>query len=256
MGKLRNPFTNLAIKSKTEDIRKKNKGYCQICESETVFVENNSWLRDYYLCERCHSIPRQRAIINVLNKVYPNWRDLKVHESSPGGQSSDYINEKCKKYSFSHFFPDVTLGDTYNGCRCENVENMTFPDQEFDLFITQDVFEHIMNPELAFKEIWRVLKPGGAHVFTIPWYPSMPKTVKRAKINNNNNEIQHLESPVYHGNPINEKGSLVTHDWGVDLPDFIYEHSGMHTMVYLQIDRNLGLDAEFLEVFISRKGCF
>ena len=44
---------------------------------------------------------------------------------------------------------------------------MTFENESFDLFITQDVFEHVMTPNKAFKEIERVLKPGGAHVFTV-----------------------------------------------------------------------------------------
>ncbi|MGQ0519368.1 class I SAM-dependent methyltransferase, partial [Bacillus sp. D-CC] len=50
--------------------------------------------------------------------------------------------------------------------RCENLEDMTFQNESFDLFITQDVFEHVMEPKKAFKEIERVLKPGGALLYT------------------------------------------------------------------------------------------
>ena len=42
-------------------------------------------------------------------------------------------------------------------------------------------------------------------------------------------------------------------DWGNDLPDFIYRHSGLVTTIYLPRDRHLGLDGEFLEVCVSRK---
>ena len=55
---------------------------------------------------------------------------------------------------------------------------MTFQNESFDLFITQDVFEHVMEPNKAFKEIERVLKPGGAHVFTVLGTTHFPKLCK------------------------------------------------------------------------------
>jgi hypothetical protein len=85
----------------------------------------------------------------------------------------------------------------------------------------------------------------------MPWYPKLTKTVQRAK--QVGDTITYLEEPVYHGNPIDAKGSLVTYDWGLDFTDFIYKHSGMHTTIYLHENSYLGLEAEFLEVFISRK---
>lgn len=130
---------------------------------------------------------------------------------------------------------------------------MTFENESFDLFITQDVFEHVMTPNKAFKEIERVLKPGGAHVFTVPWYHTLTKTVQRAKMNKE--VIEYIEEPIYHGNPIDENGSLVTFDWGQDMIEYIYTHANMYTIVYLPKDRSLGLDAEFLHVFISKKIC-
>ena len=51
---------------------KHNNGYCVICEKETTFIEHNDWLRDHYLCSTCHSIPRQRALIHVLNTFFRN----------------------------------------------------------------------------------------------------------------------------------------------------------------------------------------
>ncbi|OTW95586.1 SAM-dependent methyltransferase [Bacillus thuringiensis serovar cameroun] len=209
-----------------EDNLKHNTGYCVICEKETTFIEHNDWLRDHYLCSTCQSIPRQRALIHVLNTFFPKWNFYNIHESSPVGQY-------------------------FQGIRCENLEDMTFPSESFDLFITQDVFEHVMTPNKAFKEIERVLKPGGAHVFTVPWYHTLTKTVQRARVNKE--VIEHIEEPIYHGNPIDENGSLVTFDWGLDMIEYIYTQANMYTTVYLQKDRSLGLDAEFLHVFISTK---
>jgi hypothetical protein len=76
--------------------------------------------------------------------------------------------------------------------------------------------------------------------------------VQRAK-QLDNGEIEFLEEAIYHGNPIDSKGSLVTFDWGLDFIDLIYANSGMFTTIYREKDRNKGIDGEFLEVFISRK---
>ena len=41
-------------------------GYCPICVAPTRFSARYAWLRDHYLCDRCGSIPRQRALTLVL----------------------------------------------------------------------------------------------------------------------------------------------------------------------------------------------
>jgi hypothetical protein len=60
-----------------------------------------------------------------------------------------------------------------------------------------------------------------------------------------------LTPAEYHGDPIDEKGSLVVTEWGRELCDFIYRTSGATTTAILIQDMSLGLDGEFWEVFIS-----
>jgi len=127
---------------------------------------------------------------------------------------------------------------------------LTFKNESFDLFITQDVLEHVLNPKTAFREIARTLKPGGAHIFTIPWY-APKRTLTRASFSGQ--EIIYHEPKEYHGNPIDDGGALVVTEWGSDLGAFIFENGGLHTTAFLTLDRTRGLDGEFLEVFVSRK---
>jgi SAM-dependent methyltransferase len=42
------------------------------------------------------------------------------------------------------------------------------PSQSIDLAYSRAVMEHLENPELAYREIARVLKPGGVYIFTTP----------------------------------------------------------------------------------------
>ncbi|MDI6896837.1 MAG: class I SAM-dependent methyltransferase [Methanocella conradii] len=186
-----------------------------------------------------------------MDMVMPDWPQMKIHESSPGTVNSEYIGKKCRDYSYSHYFPDTACGSYRDGVRCENIERLTFENESFDLFITQDVLEHVVRPNKAFSEIARVLKPNGAHIFTAPLYKDLKES--RPRIEVVGDDIRYLLEPVYHGNPINSKGSLVTWDYGLDLPKLIFESSGLYTTIFCIRDRSLGIDGEFLEVFVSRK---
>jgi len=46
--------------------------------------------------------------------------------------------------------------------------HLPFPDNQFDFVISDQVFEHVLDQDLAFKEIFRVLKPGGVSLHSIP----------------------------------------------------------------------------------------
>ncbi len=227
-----------------------NTGHCPLCEKKSLFYKRDDWLRDNYLCIRCGSIPRQRALVDVMHRQFPDWRNLSIHESSPAGATFQKFSVECKNYLASQYFPDIDRGTVYTGYRCEDLARQTFADASFDMVITQDVLEHLLDPVQSLKEICRTLKPGGAHVFTVPWYYWQDTKVRAVA---SGEEIIHLEEPDYHMNPVDEEGSLVVTEWGKDLVDTIYAASGMTTTVIQIHDRSKGIDAVFIEVFVSRK---
>ena len=189
--------------------------------------------------------------MTVLEERYPLWRTLELHESSPGLPSSAKLARECAGYACTHFFPDTAPGQTKHGIRCENLEAQTFADASFDLVVTQDVMEHVLDPPAAFREIARTLKSGGAHVFTTPVYAGLAKSEVRAR--HNGNAIEYLVEPEYHGNPINAEGALVTMHYGADVAELILRWSGLPTTLYVIRDPQLGLAGEFLEVMVSLK---
>ena len=232
----------------------KNPGYCYTCDQEVEFSSQQAWLRDWYKCSNCGSIPRERALMYCIEKFYPQWKQLSIHESSPGNRgASAKLKKHCHNYLASQYFSGFPLGETHSsGWRNENLENQTFADESFDLVITQDVMEHIFNPDKAFSEIARTLKPGGAHIFTVPIVRKEQPSSIRATLEFNG-EINYLQEAQYHGNPVNPKGSLVTRDWGYDICDFIVKHSGLYTTIVYIDDISLGIRAEYIEVLISKK---
>lgn len=228
-----------------------NRGHCPICARRVTFIRYGPWLRDEYRCASCGSIPRFRALILTLELLFPDWRRQTMHESSPGSPSSDKLARECPGYTSSQFFPDVPRGGERDGVLCQDLHALTFADASFDLFVTQDVFEHVPDPDRGFAEVARVLRPGGAHVFTIPYYVGRP-TLVRARLRADGS-MAHFAPEDYHRNPVDPNGSLVTTEWGDDVADVIHASSGMTTTIYHYQDPGQGLLGEFLYVFVSRK---
>lgn len=231
----------------------KNSGYCPTCAQDVTFVARNPWLRDHYVCLNCRSIPRERALMLSIERYYPEWRTLTIHESSPGTRgASRRLAEECRQYIPSQFLPGEKPGSIIGQFRCENLEALTFADESVDLHVTQDVLEHVFNPSMVFSEIARTLKPGGAHIFTVPIINKHEPSKLRARIASDG-RISHLEPPVYHDNPVSKGGSLVTIDWGFDICRRIFESCGLFThLVYID-DLSKGIRAEYIEVLITIK---
>jgi SAM-dependent methyltransferase len=114
------------------------------------------------------------------------------------------------------------------------------------------MMEHIFDPEAAFKEIARVLKPGGAHIFTAPLINKSRKSEIWGSRDENDQIIYHHE-PEYHGNPVDQKGALVTMHWGYDIAGFIVEKSKTPTVIIAIDNIDLGIRAEYIDVLISAK---
>lgn len=100
-----------------------HKGYCVCCESEVIFNSYNSWLRDNYLCTKCQCKPRERALMFTLEDNFPNWKEMSIHESSPGKRGGSLKLQKyVEHYIPSQFYPKETFGSFVNGFRNENLE--------------------------------------------------------------------------------------------------------------------------------------
>ena len=237
------------------------RGYCPCCENDVSFEKHTTrkTLKGIGLvdlchtrCPNCNSIERERATVDALNTFFPDWRDKTIHESSPTPlriKTMQSLFAHSGDYSYSYFYEDVPLGSNRGEARCENLESLTFEDGSIDYFITTDVFEHINRPFSAFAEINRVLKKGGAHVFTVPYLRAV-KT--RFRVQERNGRLIYVDKPIYHGNPISDEGSLATVDWGYDIGKYIYDASGMVLLEY-NCYKPIGCDGQE-KTFIAVKG--
>ncbi|MCS6891441.1 MAG: class I SAM-dependent methyltransferase, partial [Rhodovarius sp.] len=198
--------------------------------------------------------PRERAIARVLVAIRPNWRDLSIHESSPGGGAfSQKLRRLCRGYVPTQFDPSLPFGvlDPTGRWRNENLEAQTFPDASFDIVIAQDVFEHLFHPGRAAKEIARTLKPDGVALLTVPVVRHFGRTQRRARLTPCG--IQHILPEQYHGNPVGDGRSLVTIDWSYDIGAYLTAHSGIPWVVMVIDDMSMGIRDPYNTILIGWK---
>lgn len=100
---------------------------------------------------------------------------------------------------------------------CEDLQRLSFPTDIFDVVTTNEVLEHVPSLDAALFEICRVLRPGGWHIGTAPFAMGQYESIRKARLEGK--EIVHLMEPEYHGNPVDERGSLVFEIPGWDILD-------------------------------------
>jgi len=218
--------------------RTRHNGQCSICGIETIMYKYGNSLTETFKCKICGAIARNRHLAIVLCKLFAVGEPysmekfvkkseyLDIYEAQARGPLNDHLQE-LKGYVCSEYDPDVQPGRYIKDeIRCEDLQNLTFNDEAFDLVITQTVFEHILEPDLAWNEIARVLKPSGYHIFSIPFQKS-PITERHVKIDKG--EEIFIKPKVYHNDGV--RNSLVYTDYGLDLLDHLKDF-GFSTKLY------------------------
>lgn len=222
-------------------------GICPICQKNSIFLAMGAWLREDLKCVRCKSSSRQRAVVDYIARTFPALGKMHIYEPSPTQPSTDYLRRYSAQHTWS-YYPATSHSGHADDSLNQDLQSLSYDDNSFDLVVSQDVFEHIADPRKAFSELARVLKPGGSHVFTIPWYPGR-RTERRAKMVDN--ETVHLQSPEYHSDPYDDNGALVFTRFGSDIDRIIEESSGMRTSIIEAYDSRKGIYGDSLYIFHS-----
>jgi SAM-dependent methyltransferase len=137
----------------------------------------------------------------------PAFHALKVAEMNAAGRLHPFLAQHPSLYYSEFGSTDVPS---------EDLTALTYEDGLFDIAITSETLEHVPNIEAALSEIYRVLKPGGVHVFSAPVVWDGRKTRKRASIERG--VVIHHHPPSYHG--LAGQGAsdlLVFYEFGEDL---------------------------------------
>lgn len=205
-------------------------GRCIVCNAPYSFLvdyqnaeEQNgkaipNW-RERLVCPNCHCNNRQRFMVH---KILDNYR---VGDSALLYERKTPVYEKIVRdiptmEGFEYMGEGLESGAFYNGVKYQDICNFTYDDESFMLLISNDVFEHVSNFQKAFDEAFRVLKPDGKIIFTVPFDANSNQTHKRAE--RQNDQVLFCEDPWYHSNPMeNRDPLLVWHIFGWDMLDYL-----------------------------------
>jgi SAM-dependent methyltransferase len=239
-------------------------GFCPVCAGWTWFLITcePAGLRNDAFCARCGSLSRTRHLVLAILDAF---RDRGVrslvdlarrpnvavwHTSARGPIARRLTDAAPQHLVLSEFFDDVPPGQRRDGILCQDLQALTFDDESFDLVISEDVFEHIPDCRTAFAEVHRVLKPGGCHAFTVPYYPAE----LTASLFEATEHGWTPKGPVeYHDDPI--RGRIATYTrFGRDFAGWL-EGLGCGVTVHTAGDAEIRRHATFdCTSFVTRKG--
>ncbi len=195
----------------------------QMVEFEVDYQHSGSsgivnW-RERVSCPLTYFNNRMRATFHLFDIEMGAYPDSKLYITEQVTPIYKYFADRFINLTGSEFIGEQIPWGALNelGIRNEDLSRLTFPDNEFDGLISLDVLEHIPKYEESIKECFRVLKPGGKMMWSVPFIADHYKNSIRAEIIDG--EIVHLQPPEYHGDPLSDKGVLCFQHFGWEMLD-------------------------------------
>ena len=196
---------------------------CTVCGRLAPLHVEHENLRETCLCLRCGARTRQRQIAYVAchalsaarNRKIRSMKDLAqldslvVYNTETTGAVHGLLSPRPDYLCSEYLGPGLKSGTMVDNVMHQDLMQLSFADDSIDLVLSSDVFEHVADPYRAHAEIFRVLKRGGRHVFTVPFYQTEFLDEVRATLDERG-DVVYLKEPVYHQDPVRlEEGVLV-----------------------------------------------
>lgn len=207
---------------------------CSICGASQLFVRTKLAIRETYACRECKGLLREREQASAILARFPSpgvstlaaltdtpaFGKASIYEPGTTGAFRRYFR-LLSGYHQSDYYLESERVTATQEVPHQDLEATTYPDDTFDLVVSSDILEHVRQPQRAFRELARILKPGGLHIFTVPLQtPLRAATV--ARVDTSGGTDRPLLPPHYHGNGKGGR-SLVYTDFGADIVDMLSE---------------------------------
>jgi len=203
--------------------------FCNCCQRRSIFLFIKLKLQDPRgissydetgFCFFCGSQNRTRAMVNYLENYNLAAKD-KIYLPAGSGPLFNYLkkNFNNKNLFFSDYYDDVSHQKPL--IPHMDLMDQNFVDNAFDIILSEHVMEHVGDPHKAFKEICRILKPGGKFIFSIPLQAKNHSVMRVTP------DGKKLLKKFYHLDPLRKKGVLVYTDFSLnDLESKYIKKSG------------------------------
>jgi SAM-dependent methyltransferase len=221
-------------------------GRCLVCGRDTDFVydDPSAW-REQLACLLCRTTSRYRSIARGLLEAIREITGIEAASLAelPRQKAGPPLAIYDTQLPFAHMASAYPVPDMLGRCSWidlelstwkrrkklgrrlgprttnQNLERLTFADGSFDIVVTSDVMEHVRLEDRAHREIYRILRPGGFYVFTVPHLRDR-ETIVRVQITDpeDPSKDRHLLEPEYHGDANDSEGSVLAYrNFGIDL---------------------------------------
>ena len=209
--------------------------------------------RESFVCPKTGLNNRMRASIHLMDLVADLYPDSRIYLTEqvtslfravqrqyPNCVGSEYLGETCA--------PGVVNAE---GVRNEDLERLSFADQSFNLVMSFDVLEHVVDARRSMQEVFRCLDHGGTFLWTAPFDSGKKQNTVRAALKDG--KIVHLMPPEYHGDPMNPDGVLCFRYFGWDILDELRAVGFRDAYVVLLHSEMYGYVGNPLSFFVAKK---
>ena len=195
--------------------------------------------RDSAFCSSCLATNRQRQLAYLVcaalsRRIGRRLRSLPqvagvsdhvVYNTEAQGPVHQRLSPMPGYVCSEYFGPGRSGGCLVDGIMHQDLTALSFDDSTVDVVLSSDVLEHVPDPYRAHAEIHRVLRPGGSHLFTVPFHQTGYSDEQRARVGADGQvtllaepAIYHSDAPLHHGDPTAPSpGVLVYTIFGLDM---------------------------------------
>jgi SAM-dependent methyltransferase len=176
--------------------------------------------REWLICPMTRLNNRARACIHLLDAelgLTPDESAYITEQVTPlhAFLAKRHASLTASEYLGSHVPPGAI---DQNGIRHEDLTRLSFPGGSFDVAMCFDCLEHIPDPAKGFREMARVIRPGGRLIWSVPFRSDLEDNLVRAGVAADGSVVHH-HPPEYHGDPLNSAGCLCFTHFGWNMLD-------------------------------------
>ena len=171
------PYFYIALNRATNFYRtifyRGDKVLCEICNWKgKLFFDRK--------CPKCNSLPRTRLIpftLGYFESIKPHDKILHI---APNIHEYNFMRQRFSELSI---YDRLNIRPVAHINIVQDLTNTNLESNIYDLAIAWHVLEHIPEDIKAIKEVYRLLKPGGRFLISVPIYPNGNlKTYEDSKI--------------------------------------------------------------------------
>lgn len=161
---------------------------CPICEHHGIMIGVGHPPRWDARCASCGSRERHRLLWL--------WVTQDGGNRLAGRRILHFAPEKALRRALQGF-PGYETADLFQKGVTHTVDitRLPMPDGSYDVVIANHVLEHIDADGQAMSELFRVLRPGGLALLTVPVNPTRPDTYEDARITDPVQRTAHFTAP-------------------------------------------------------------